>query len=58
MFLIRRIRAILTKWIKVFWSYNNGYDSGKTKIDGVRISLSENFGNGDSTEISCGSISV
>lgn len=41
-----------------FWSYNNGYDSCKTEIDGVRISLSENFGNGDSTEISCGSISV
>lgn len=41
-----------------FWNYNNLYYSCKTKIDGIRITLSENFGNGGSTEISCGSVSV
>lgn len=40
------------------WYYDSGFSSGKTEINGVKIQLSENLGNGNSTEIGCGSINV
>lgn len=39
------------------WSYDNGHNFGETVIS-TRISLSENFGNGDSVEITNSSITI
>lgn len=41
-----------------FWSYNNGHNFHETKINSTGISLSENFGNGNSVEIRDSSITI
>lgn len=40
------------------WSYNNGHNFSEIKIDSNRIFLSENFGNGNSVEITDNSITI